>query len=272
MAWRCWGESRNESTSRAKDRHADSQILRSPWDSSWVRLGTMSTTRGNPSAGTLRHMLAAVAAAVRCVLVSKKSMKVSVAARPLARSRGSGCSTASLDMARSDCSATSMNSIVSSRWQKTGTAPQAATLPDALGRTSRRCVRAREERSISSGLCSMPSSSTRTGRKASTLKPIRTSSWPMLRASHSSVSASICRASLPCSFRAARISFILARPWAFGSRSSRPVPSLRMRFCSAWLLVASLERASSISPGAGCPPPAAPPPPPPPAAAISASQ
>jgi len=45
------------------------------------------------------QMLAAVAAAVRWVFVSKKSMNVRDAARPLARRSGSGCSTASLLMA-----------------------------------------------------------------------------------------------------------------------------------------------------------------------------
>jgi hypothetical protein len=45
---------------------------------------------------TCLQIFAAVAAAVRCVLVSKKSMNVRDAARPLARRSGSGCSIASL--------------------------------------------------------------------------------------------------------------------------------------------------------------------------------
>mmetsp|Transcript_12277 Transcript_12277/g.30044 ORF Transcript_12277/g.30044 Transcript_12277/m.30044 type:complete len:301 (-) Transcript_12277:95-997(-) len=270
MLWRWSSDSRKESTRRAKASTALSVIFWSECERSCVRFGTRSKTRGKPSTGTCLQMLAAVCAAVRCVFVSKKSMKVSTAASPLERSSGSGCSTASLCIARRDCSATSMNSIVSSRWQKTGTAPEAATLAEALGRTSRRCVRARLERSMISGLCSIPRSSTRTGRKASTLKPMSISSWPMDSISHSSVSASICLTSLSCSLRHCRTSFMRARPCTLGSRSSRPVPRRLIRFWRALLLEASLERASSISPLALpllLPPP--PPPAPPPLAAMA---
>mmetsp|Transcript_59216 Transcript_59216/g.123693 ORF Transcript_59216/g.123693 Transcript_59216/m.123693 type:complete len:256 (+) Transcript_59216:426-1193(+) len=181
----------NDSTRREKARHALSTMRWSGLDSSCERFGATSATPPRHSGSTLRQMLAAVAAAVRCVLRSKKSMYMSDAARPPSRCSTSGCSADSLCIAMRDCSATSMNSMVWRRWQKMRTAPHAATFGETFGRTSSRCVIARLERSIISGLCSILSMSTNTGRNESTLKPSNTSSWPMDKTSHSSTSASI---------------------------------------------------------------------------------
>mmetsp|Transcript_61271 Transcript_61271/g.126571 ORF Transcript_61271/g.126571 Transcript_61271/m.126571 type:complete len:261 (+) Transcript_61271:433-1215(+) len=241
------------STRRVKAMQALSTIFTSPLDSSCVRLGMMSATRGKVSGGRLRHMFAAVAAAVRWVLMSKKSMKVRAAASPLARTNGSGCSTDSFCIAMRDCSATSMNSMVRRRWQNIVTAPELATLGADLGMTSRRCVMARQLKSIISGLCSIDSSSTSTGRKASTLKPMRISSCPIDSTSQSSVSASICFPSSPCSFSPASSSFIFALPWACGRKSSMPLPSRRRSDWRALLLEASRDCASSASPDPAAP-------------------
>ena len=63
-----------EGTRREKARQPLSTMRWSAFDRSCDSAGTTCTTASSCSAGTLRHMLAAVAAAVRCVLMSKKSM------------------------------------------------------------------------------------------------------------------------------------------------------------------------------------------------------
>ena len=132
------------------------------------------------------------------------------------------------------CSARSMYSMQISRSQKSGTASQwTITAPDE-GRASIMWQRARDARSMRSGLCSFRSCCTSSGAIESTLRAPIDSSVPSERSSHSSERAASWRPS-SSALRPVMIAFMReAVIAADGSSSSSPAPSLRSSPCSAF--------------------------------------